>query len=448
MKTKLALFITKNKNIILLSSLYFILFSLFYFVEPIRIIILKETSQTAKHNYFFIFTVINLLLIFGIYFLFSRKITKISIKELLLLSVFLNLFLLLIWPVTATDIFSYIYQGRILAVFKESPYLTVYDNFKTDIFFDFLKNTWTKHTTPYGPLFVLTSSLFSLIFKNNVWANLFSLKLFFILLNIISGWLIYKISKNKLAFYLYAFNPLIIFEFAINGHNDVLFIFFILLSFLFLCKKGDKNNIKNNSLSFLFLTLSVLTKFISIIFLPVFALILFLKTKGYKDKIKIILSFAFIFLFSAFIFYYPLVNNFREILLPLQDQSQVIGIFLSPLIIFLLKLLSSFKNISIEQVLLIGKSIFVVFYLFIIFVIIKNRAKVDSHWPQIVYLVLGIILLVFLLTSLSWLMPWYFTALITISTIILAEAKGKESLAQFIIFGSTFYGIIYYLVLR
>lgn len=449
MKTKLVLFIIKNKKLALLGLTYLSFLSLFYLVEPVRKLIFQENSQTLRENIVFLAIVLNLIILFLAYLIFFKRIKEISFKNLFILSVIINLFLWLIWPIAATDIFCYLYQGRILAIFKQSPYLATYQNFSSDIFFNFLKNSWSNYISPYGPIFNLLSAFFAFIFKKNIIITLWSLKLFFILINIINGYLIYKISSQKISFFLYAFNPLILFELAINGHNDSVFIFFVLIA-LFLLKnlKNNKNKYQKYLQSFFFMTLSVLTKFISIIFLPILALILFLKEKNIKKRIIMTTCFILIFIITTLLSYYPFIEKWQNILIPINTQSQIKGIFLSPLIIFFFKILNFFSNYPLETSIIIGRIFFIIVYLYLIFAIIKNRNKISTNYQPKIHIFLGITLLILLLSSFTWLMPWYFTLLITLFAIIFSSSQKNKFLSLLIIFGSTFYGIIYYLILR
>lgn len=449
MKTKLMLLIIKNKNLILLGLIYFSFLSLFYLVEPIRKIIFQENSQTLRENVVFLAIVLNLIILFLAYLLFFKKIQEISFKKLFVLSIIINLFLWLIWPIASVDIIFYIGQGRIFSVFKENPYLFSYSLFKQDIFFSFLNTEISKFTNVYGPVFTLLNSIFSLAFKNNIILNLFGLKLFLVLLNILNGYLVYKISSSRLSFFLYAFNPLILFELAINGHNDSVFIFFILIA-LFLLKnlKNNKNKYQKYLLSFFFITLSALTKFISIIFLPILALILFLEEKNIKKKLLLTLSFTLIFVFTTLLFYYPFIEKWQDILIPIRAQSQIGGIFLSPLIIFFIGALHLLSEHPVKIAVMLGRFFFIAVYLYLIFAIIKSRGKMNTNFQTRIHIFLGIALLILLLSSFTWLMPWYFTLLISLFAIISSTSQRNKFLSLLIIFGSTFYGIIYYLILR
>ncbi len=445
MKTKLSSLIIKNKNLILLGLIYFSFLSLFYLVEPVRIIIFQESSQTLGENVVFWAVILNLIILFLTHLLFFKKIQKISFKKLFIVSVIINLFLWLVWPIASSDVFGYIYQGRVWAIFKENPYLTSYYSFQHDVFFNSLNNIWSEYTSRYGPIFTIINSFFTFLFKNNIVLNLFILKFFFIIINILNGYLIYKITKNKKAFYLYTLNPLILFEFAINGHNDVLFIFFIVLAMFFLGKKG--HDLKNYLTSFFLLTLSFLTKFISVIFLPIFALKAFIKT---DKKALLIFYLLLIFSITLILSYIPFSKKIIDIVGAPLPQLSMLSITASPLIILLILISMLTKNyLPLESVIPIAGVIFVFCYLIILFDIIKKRKVLKNSQNNLSFFwYFGLVLLLFYLTSIPWLMPWYFPLLIALFSIIFSSTSKKERFSLLVIFGATFYGIINYLILR
>lgn len=451
MKMKLVWFIKKNKELILLTILYSIFWSVFYFEKIIKERYILHFHQIIPTTYIFLGIVLVLLLLTIIYIYFFKKINNISFKKLFLLSIFINLALSLAWPIATSDILGYMYYGRIFSVFKESPYISIYNNFSFDPFFYFLKNIWIQHLSPYGPVFTYLSSFFSLIFKNDIILNMFFLKLFLGTTNIINGYLIYKLTKNKTCFYLYAFNPLIIFELAVNSHNDSLLILLILFSFLFFKigsqKIKDKEKIKKYIISFFFLILSVLTKFISLIFVPIFVIITTLNLKEKTSKIKLLGLYIFTFFGLTLLLYEPLINNVYDIIRPIFNQSSLSG-FYSPLIIILGNILQLFTNNFLPTAIIISKAVFVLSFFLILFGVLfkkwpfcqKNLIK-EYTWGIITLLSL------FYTTFFSWILPWYFTLLIALILLNYRE-KDQSKFLLYSIFFITIYGILYYITLR
>jgi len=437
----------KKNKIELLLIVYSALWLFFYLVEPIRKKILREESQTLQNNSLFIIIGLSLLVLLIFYFFIFLEIKKrvnLNFKKIFFISIIVNLFLLFVWPIASCDLFHYIQHGRVLGVFRENPYTNSYSNFNHDPFFNKLENKLMTLKSPYGPLFIIINGAISLISKNNITLNLFLLKFFFVVLNIFTGYFIYKISKNIVSFYLYAFNPLILFEFSINGHNDILLIFFIIAFFLFYKKSG----IKNNLISFTFLVLSFLTKFIPIIFLPIFILTVLSKLKTNKERIYFSLASLLIFSLLTIALYGPFIKSPEDIIRPMILQSKTIGIFMSPLIILLIGILRKITTNPIPASIIIGKIAFVIFYFFVIIKIIKNKFKQKNEKEENIYELFGITILFFYLSFFSWLMPWYFTSIILIFALNYCFRPKQQYLSLLAIFGSTFYGLLYYLFLR
>lgn len=452
MKTKLVLFLKKNKEIIGLSISYSILWVIFYFKNLIEKGYCNLFQESMPNNYIFWGFVIILLIINFFYLYFYKKTHKISFKKILILSIFINLLLSLIWPIATTDIFDYVYNGRILAVFHTSPYLSVYNNFSFDQFYYLLKTMWTFRPTPYGPIFIFISSFFSTIFQNNVLLNIFSLKIFLAIINIINGFLIYKITKNKICFYLYAFNPLILFELALNSHNDSLIIMFVLLSFLFFKKATeqikDREKIKKYLLSFIFLTFSILTKFISLIFVPFFAIISLHNINKLSNKIKLIFLYFITFIILSFILYKPLVHNLYDIIRPIIDQSKLYG-FYSPLVPILALFILPITNNPIAVSAIINKIIFIILsIIFFLKVLLKKSPfKKGAHFNN--YCLGSVIILsLFYATSLSWILPWYFILLLVLILLNFNKEESKTKFYIYSFFSITVFGILYYIILR
>jgi len=74
---------------------------------------------------------------------------------------------------------------------------------------------------------------------------------------------------------IFSFNPLIILETLVSGHNDIVMVFLVLLSFYLLSKK-------RLFLGTLFFVLSIFIKYATILLIPIFLYVLYKKIKN-KD---------------------------------------------------------------------------------------------------------------------------------------------------------------------
>jgi len=394
---------------------------------------------------FYGFLTLGLLLAVGIYWWLDREFIKNPPRLSIILTSLASLSLLLVFvfPIGASDIFLYLIQARTFALHGLSPYVATYSQLTNDVFYPFLKdNHWANYTSSYGPLLTLITGGLSLIFKANFLASILLFKTFFAALHLANTWLVDKTLGRRFA-WLYAFNPLILFEFLINGHNEVLMIFFCLLSFYFLWRKTS--NLKNSWLSIFFLTLGILLKFVPLMLLPIWGLALLWRI---KDKVKKILFIGLsipLIIGTGWLVYLPFWQGLSTITKPILNQMHFFNYLLtSPLIVFIYKILTAIKMDSPWNVaILTSRALFLCFLLFIIIKIIrewreKNVKRLLSYGT--------LIMLAFYASFFSWLMPWYFTFLLLLLLISYSLNNQKGYLITFYII--TILELTYYLILR
>jgi hypothetical protein len=193
-----------------------------------------------------------------------------------------SLTLMFVYPIGAVDIFDYIINGRILAYYRLSPFAHVASEFPGDSLAPYA--AWQKVPSAYGPLWAFLAAGTNLLAGSaELLANVWAFKGLAILFYVLDSGLIYGIlAEIKPAYalpgaFLFAWNPLLLFETAANGHNDSVMVFFVLLAIHFLLKHSATADSKSAtsgfaSLSIIALTCSVMIKFITIILLPFFLL--------------------------------------------------------------------------------------------------------------------------------------------------------------------------------
>lgn len=142
-----------------------------------------------------------------------------------------------------TDVFSYAMYGRIGGVYGFNPYFAVPGDFEGDRLVEWIHPIWHFAPSVYGPLWVNLSAWLSaatwgwtsvdqvLAYKAVVnLAHLANVGLTWALLGQFQ-------PKTRVAgLLLFAWNPLLLFEFAGNGHNDALMLTFLLLGLLLLAR--------------------------------------------------------------------------------------------------------------------------------------------------------------------------------------------------------------------
>ncbi|OGH06535.1 MAG: hypothetical protein A2W22_05230 [Candidatus Levybacteria bacterium RBG_16_35_11] len=237
-----------------------------------------------------------LVVIFFIFFFYFLKLVKnknLSLKEIIFLIAFSSLILLFSYPAMLSyDIFNYIATAKVAFFYGENPYLVMPIEFGNEPILAFMQAA--NKTALYGPFWILLTGIpFFLGFSNFI-ATLFSFKIFVSSFYVLTCFLSYKLSKDRFTLVLIGLNPLILIESLISSHNDIVMMFFALLSVYFLLRNGKVK-------SYLFLFFSFLIKFATFFLLPVF-----LVFKKIKDRQKFL--FLFLSMFAIF-----LLSNFREI---------------------------------------------------------------------------------------------------------------------------------------
>jgi len=432
-----------NKKIILLGVFSELIYLSFFLIDPIRNKFGDFSLVLSLSNFYFYITEL-LILLAVFYFIISR--INFDEKKFKLAMIFFGIFsasVFFIRPVTSIDAYTYIHTSRVLSVHRANPYIYNFDNFPTDSFAPIIKNIWSNKPTPYAPLFTIISSLITLVGQNSLTLSLYLFKLLFITLNLTCAFLIYKIFNNYKAAVLYAWNPLLLFEFGINAHNDILTLFFLLLSLFFIYNR--KLNFKNYSLSLFFLLLSVMIKYISAIFLPILFLIALRNLSTMKQRLQLFgisALISFLVLASLYLPFWTGFDIFSRVISQ-STNSFSVWIFSSPLIIIIAAILNIFKfNNLISVSTFLGKITFVITYIFILLKIIFSKS-IGSE-KNIYYFSLA--LLAFFFSFFSWLMPWYLTCLLVL--FITQYSVKKNEYFFFAIHATTLYGILYYIILR
>lgn len=449
-KNKLMTINERKKNLfIFLGIIIEIIFLSFYLIEPIRKMV-GETALTMRSSLFFIWIVIALLIILELYIIGFRLVVKndINLKIIIFFILLFNLSLFLMWPKTAVDLFNYLSSARIFSTYHFNPYIYTYNLLPTDAFYNLITNVWSAYPTTYGSIFTLFSSFLTYIGGDNFNFTYFLFKFSILITNLLNCFLIYKITNKKELVYLYGWNPIIIFEFCINAHNDVYCIFFVLLSIYFLYKKS---NLINYLLSFLFLVLAALIKYITLILIPIFFFIVLFNIKSISKKIQFILFSVLIFCSVIFLSYLPFWDG-MQIFNRLTDQagnpngSLIFSSFTILSIFWFLSIIDMFFFVINNKILIstiTGKLIFLISYFFLIIYLIYKNKKINKY-KFVLYSLTALIL--FYLTFFAWIVPWYYTLLITLLIVELGQENKKEYNSA--IYFISLMSILCYIVLR
>jgi len=187
-------------------------------------------------------------------------------------TILLGATLALAYPTTAIDMLIYAVHARGWAMYGLNPLATAPQNLAGDPWVG-LAAEWADAPSPYGPLWEGPSLLAFHLVGGDFLAHLFAIKVIAVLAHvgcaILTG-LILRHLKPEWALVgmaAFAWNPLALLEATANGHNDIVMIFFLLLAVYFAASQ-------RRWLVIPALTLSILTKFVTLMVLPFFLLYL------------------------------------------------------------------------------------------------------------------------------------------------------------------------------
>lgn len=202
-------------------------------------------------------------------------------KLVMLWTILASGLLIFVTPFHSSDIFGYLNRGFQQSIFHTNPYLTTIAEIPDWQNSHLLHAHWIDNPCPYGFFFAqLTHWLTQL--ANASFTNAY-LILKTLNLALIAGTTLLiahitrklNFSKPWLAAYLFGANPLVLLHVMGNGHNDILMVFLLLLAVTCLQSK------RIQWLCLPILTLSILTKYASLLALPFILLYLF-KRKNYQ----------------------------------------------------------------------------------------------------------------------------------------------------------------------
>jgi hypothetical protein len=189
------------------------------------------------------------------------------------------------------DIIVYASASRLMGIYHANPYFVPIAAYPHDPFNTL--NYWANSTSPYGPLWSVICFLWGMILGPKATAYVLAFRLFALAAHLANTWLVATTLRTSgqsnrvvtLGTLLYAWNPLVVLESSLGGHNDVFMVTFLLLGIL-LSLRAEKAGYLTDPRGYLpplvAFTLAALVKFTT---LPVIALfILFLTWRALRSQ--------------------------------------------------------------------------------------------------------------------------------------------------------------------
>lgn len=257
--------------------------------------------DTARHQS--IPLIISYLILFGLYlaiYHYTRNASQ--LKVVVAMSILFRVALLFALPNLSDDFYRFIWDGRLILQgihpFAELPSYFIQNNIIHLDSYDYFLYTQmnsAEYFTIYPPVCQLVFLLAAYLSSDSLMGSVIIMRLIIIAAELGSLFFMLKLLKNfsmpRKQVLLYALNPLVILELSNNLHFEALMIFFLLANIYFL----QKNKL---IVAALFFSLSIGTKLIPLIFLP-----LLISRIGFKKSLLFyaIVGLATVALFLPFL---------------------------------------------------------------------------------------------------------------------------------------------------
>jgi hypothetical protein len=241
-----------------------------------------------------------LVLLWIFYGIFLRKQTTIfpSWKKFVLIVGISSIILACSYPALSYDLFNYMTTAKVTFHYHENPYLVMPIEIPNEPYLAFTRAA-NKYAL-YGPVWLLITAIPHYIGAGSIWGTIIAFKAFNAILYIGFAYFVYKVTKSLKNTVFFAFNPLILIEVLLSGHNDIYMMFFALFALWYWQKKG----VKNKSISLISFFASWWVKGATVVLTPLF----FMKKLPLEKALKL----AYWLLFLVFVIVAPM----REELYP------------------------------------------------------------------------------------------------------------------------------------
>lgn len=169
------------------------------------------------------------------------------------------------YPVTSNDVFYYIMSGRIFWIHGGNPLVDTPIQYPWDPYLFY--SDWQASPAPYGPVWILSLGLAQLVPDRDPEVVVISYKALALGFHLLTGLAVWALAgriapeRQRLAATFYAWNPLLLFATAVDGHNDVLMMFLAVLALYFAVQERWY-------LAMPAAALSVLSKYVTVVTVP------------------------------------------------------------------------------------------------------------------------------------------------------------------------------------
>lgn len=250
---------------------------------------------------------------------------KLSRRLIWLGAILIGLILVLTPGMASKDLFVYADYGNALGVHGANSYFIPPHQAAPRDTLTNIDIGWSNATSAYGPVWNLIIAFFALLFRDHPFPYFYAYRLLGLACHLVSigaiGYILRSTGHSErtitLGVFLFAWNPLALFENALGAHNDIFMAMLLLLGFAWCAytDKKDLTRLKNYGPALIFFTLATMIKFTSLPVVIFFFVLLAAKTLNtpnvplkemqWMQAIKNVTLAVTIFIVLSLLFYAP-----------------------------------------------------------------------------------------------------------------------------------------------
>lgn len=400
--------------------LFAIVYACFSFVEAISFhtndFSIPPITVSANIYWLFIYLAAFLLYIgFLQLFVISNADRSFSFKHAILFSILFCILLTIQPPIGSKDVYGYAFSARIFNFYNANPYLDPFGNVSADPYLEYVFENLGPST--YGPVFTIFTIFINLIACQSFFLTTVLLKLSMVCFFLGSTFILYKTlriinpEKAKIYSLVFAWNPMVLFEVANNGHNDIMILFFVLFAAYLLIKRSYFWIVP-------LLTVSVLIKYVTVLIIPFFIIYIYRFESSFAFWRKVFLACILFICLS----YYPFLKDdlsiFKGLFLQFSKAEFWFHYGAVPLFAYWVNHTFSlgFSAAIIKNSLLLT---FLIVYSSLYFKKITGEIQI--------YKIIFIVYMAYFIIACFWMMPWYFLWILPIP-LLFSNDKWKEAI--------------------
>lgn len=343
-------------------------------------------------------------------------------RQILLFTFGASAWLLLLPRLFSKDVLSYLVYGRAFGAYGLNPYTTNPLNVQFD--YNFRLIDWHYAESVYGPVWtLLCTALYRsvdlvnvMLGTSSIWSYIIGFRVLALIMHLGCVALVWDIlgrlrpREQVAGTIFYAWNPLTMIEFAGNGHNDVALIFFLLAAIAAHARQRP-------GLTALFLALSVLSKFITLLIVPAYLMLLWRQEPTIRRRLLAWAKAGAVGLGAFLLLWAPFFEALRDpfFLVRSSAASQYQNSLLEVVYLGLRRLLmlalspEQSGELAGQLVMNAGRIAFVV-----ILLVLTWRVRDTAGWLRATFW----ILLAYLVVGTAWFWPWYVTWLVGLAPLV------------------------------